>query len=74
LNLKASVHFAITASQLDANLELTSTTIPIHLLPHYNFGRIVGIDDIQIFICFPDLRKYNIESTNTFLSSRDQDL
>ena len=74
LNLKASIHFAILASRLDANQELILTAILIHLLPYYCFGRIVGMDDIQIFICFPDLRKYDVESSNTFLSSRDQDL
>lgn len=32
------------------------------------------MDDIQIFICFPDLRTYDMDSSNTLLSSRDQDL
>jgi hypothetical protein len=32
------------------------------------------MDDLQIFICFPDLRKYDLSSTDTFLSVQDQDL
>jgi len=73
LNLKASIYFAIATSWLDTNFELTTTTILLHLLLYYSFSWIVGMDNIQIYIYFPNLRKYNIESS-TFLSTRDQDL
>jgi hypothetical protein len=74
LNLIASIHFALSTTYLDANQEPTSTTIPIHLLPHYCFGRLVRMDNMVLYICFPELREFDTYHASTFLSTQDQDL
>jgi hypothetical protein len=74
LNLSASIHFAVCTTQLNAQQELTSIAIPIHLLPHYCLGRIVNMDDMHIFICFPNLHESSSYSSSNCLSIEDQEL
>lgn len=76
LNLSASVHFAIPTAQLDPTTSqgVALASIPIHLLPHYCFGRLVNMEDMLLYISFPNLRPYNLENNNTIMSTEDQDL
>ena len=74
-NLAASVHFAICDSTIDADAaEVVVDSVPLHLVPHYAFGQMVGLPDVLIYIFFPMLRHDVEYKTSSYLSNEDQDI
>lgn len=73
-NLTASVHFAICDPTIDNNNEVVVDSVPLHLVPHYAFGQMVGLPDVVVYVFFPSLRREAEYKTSTHLSDNDQDI
>jgi hypothetical protein len=75
---KQGIRFNVTPyiiSSLDSDIHLTLLTptsndrtrrIPLHMVPHYQFGRVVGYEDVTLYLFFPYL--YERRKANNYLN------
>jgi hypothetical protein len=55
-DLQSDLHLrSIPVTYLDANGKQHQVHRPVHQIPHYTFGRIVGFEDISLYLLFPNL-------------------
>ncbi|KAH7337345.1 hypothetical protein BKA66DRAFT_555306 [Pyrenochaeta sp. MPI-SDFR-AT-0127] len=75
---KQGIRFNVTPhiiSNLDSDIHLTLLTptsngrtrrVPLHMVPHYQFGRLVGYEDVTLYLFFPYL--YKRRKANNYLN------
>ncbi|KAF9882577.1 hypothetical protein FE257_006752 [Aspergillus nanangensis] len=69
-DLQSGLHLdPISVQYLDADGRAHTVRRPVHQVPHYTFGRLVGFEDISIYLLFPRLYRENQQSSRL----RDQD-
>jgi hypothetical protein len=74
LNLNADIHFGLRVPSYNKRGVLTQRYEPLHKIPHYCFGSLIGMETILLFIFFPGLHiESNYENT-TYLSKEDHQL
>ncbi|KAM6506729.1 hypothetical protein FALCPG4_018848 [Fusarium falciforme] len=55
-DLQSDLHLrSIPVTYLDANGKQHQVHRPVHQIPHYTFGRVVGFEDISLYLLFPNL-------------------
>ncbi|KAI5463921.1 hypothetical protein BGZ63DRAFT_352264, partial [Mariannaea sp. PMI_226] len=55
-NLQSDLHLqSIPVTYLDANGKQHQVHRSVHQIPHYTFGRVVGFEDISLYLLFPSL-------------------
>ncbi|KAH7232472.1 hypothetical protein B0J15DRAFT_409178 [Fusarium solani] len=55
-DLQSDLHLrSIPVTYLDANGKQHQVHRPVHQIPHYTFGRVVGFEDISLYFLFPNL-------------------
>ncbi|KAH7344244.1 hypothetical protein BKA66DRAFT_555043 [Pyrenochaeta sp. MPI-SDFR-AT-0127] len=74
LNLAADIHFSLSVSAYDKRNEVTQRNVPLHKIPHYCFGSVVGLESLFIYIFFPSLRLESQYRHSNFLGTQDQEL
>ncbi|RSL82713.1 hypothetical protein CEP52_016900, partial [Fusarium oligoseptatum] len=69
-DLQSDLHLrSIPVTYLDGSGKQHQVHRPVHQIPHYTFGRVVGFEDISLYLLFPNL--YREEQTCSKL--RDED-
>ncbi|RSL80950.1 hypothetical protein CEP52_017299 [Fusarium oligoseptatum] len=51
----SNLAIAKRVTYLDANGKQHQVHRPVHQIPHYTFGRVVGFEDISLYLLFPNL-------------------
>ena len=74
LNLAADIHFGLRIPVYNTRGVLTQKYTPLHKIPHYCFGTIVGMDSLYILIFFPALYLESDYEHTTYLSNQDEQL
>jgi hypothetical protein len=74
LNLAADIHFGLEVPAYNSHGDLTKKFMPLHKIPHYCFGSIIGIESLFIYIFFPTLYLSSQHKHSTYLSHQDQEL
>ena len=55
-DLQSSLHMTTKAAHfVDSHGHAHNVRRPLHQLPHYTFGRLIGLEDVSIYILFPRL-------------------
>ncbi|RSL86279.1 hypothetical protein CDV31_016424 [Fusarium ambrosium] len=55
-DLQSDLHLrSIPVTYLDGNGKQHQVHRPVHQIPHYTFGRVVGFEDISLYLLFPNL-------------------
>ena len=63
-DLKSSLHLAKRRVQYsDGQGRLHSVLRPVHEIPHYTLGRLVGFEDVSIYVLFPRLYREEQQSS-----------
>jgi hypothetical protein len=69
-DLRTDLHLRpILVTYIDAEGVPHQVHRPVHQVPHYTFGRIVGLEDVSLYLLFP--RLYRVEQTCSKI--RDED-
>ncbi|RSL84143.1 hypothetical protein CDV31_016741 [Fusarium ambrosium] len=69
-DLQSDLHLrSIPVTYVDGSGKQHQVHRPVHQIPHYTFGRVVGFEDISLYLLFPNL--YREEQTCSKL--RDED-
>jgi hypothetical protein len=59
-NLQSDLHLnPILVQYLDLNGQAHTIRRPIHQVPHSTFGRLIGFEDISLYLLFPRLYHEN---------------
>ncbi|KAN0095005.1 hypothetical protein V8E51_015716 [Hyaloscypha variabilis] len=74
LNLAADIHFGLRVPVYNGRDVLTQKYTPLHKIPHYCFGTVVGMDSLSILIFFPALHLESDHEHSTYLSEEDEQL
>lgn len=74
LNLKADIHFGLRVPGYTSNGKASLRYVPLHKVPHYCLGTLIGMSELQLFIFFPALHEESDYEHSTYLSSRDEQL
>jgi hypothetical protein len=74
LNFGGDVHFSLKVPTYDRHGDLAERYIPLHKVPHYCFGSLIGMESLFIYIFFPALHLESDYEHTTYLSSQDQQL
>jgi len=74
LNLAADIHFGLQVPVYNGRDVLTQKYTPLHKIPHYCFGTVVGMDSLSILIFFPALHLESDYEHSTYLSEEDEQL
>ncbi|KAN0108918.1 hypothetical protein V8E51_008660 [Hyaloscypha variabilis] len=74
LNLAADIHFGLRVPVYNGRDVLTQKYTPLHKIPHYCFGTVVGMDSLSILIFFPALHLESDHKHSTYLSEEDEQL
>jgi hypothetical protein len=63
-DLKSSLHLAKRRVQYsDSHGHLHSVLRPVHEIPHYTLGRLVGFEDVSLYLLFPRLYREEQQSS-----------
>ncbi|EKJ68583.1 hypothetical protein FPSE_11241 [Fusarium pseudograminearum CS3096] len=55
-DLQSDLHLrSIPVTYTDMNGKLHQVHRPVHHIPHYTFGRLIGFEDISLYLLFPNL-------------------
>ncbi|EWZ79008.1 hypothetical protein FOWG_16786 [Fusarium oxysporum f. sp. lycopersici MN25] len=55
-DLQSDLHLrSIPVTFLDTNGKQHQVHRPVHQIPHYTFGRVIGFEDISLYLLFPNL-------------------
>jgi hypothetical protein len=74
LNLSADIHFGLKVPSYNNRGVLTRKFAPLHKIPHYCFGSVIGMEGLLIFVFFPALHAESDYEHSTYLSKQDQEL
>ena len=74
LNLSADIHFGLKVPSYNKRGVLTRKFAPLHKIPHYCFGSVIGMEGLLIFVFFPALHAESDYEHSTYLSKQDQEL
>jgi hypothetical protein len=74
LNLNADIHFAMRVPAYNSRGDLVEREFPLHHIPHYCFGSVIGMESLLLFVFFPALRLESQYKHTTYLSNNDQEL
>ena len=74
LNLTADIHFGLKVPGYTLQGRSSEIYVPLHKIPHYCFGTVIGMEELLMFIFFPALRKESDHEHTTYLSKNDQEL
>jgi hypothetical protein len=74
LNLNADIHFGLRVPSYNKRGDLIQRYEPLHKIPHYCFGSLIGMETILLFIFFPGLHTDSDYEHTTFLSKEDYQL
>jgi hypothetical protein len=74
LNLDADIHFGLKVPSYNKRGILTQKYAPLHKIPHYCFGSIIGMEGLLMFVFFPALHVESDYEHSTYLSKQDQEL
>ncbi|TGO31559.1 hypothetical protein BHYA_0526g00010 [Botrytis hyacinthi] len=74
-NIKSDIHFGLRMRKYNDRGILTREYTPLHKIPHYCFGSVIGIETLYIFIFFPNLHlESDYYKHSTYLSKQDDEL
>jgi hypothetical protein len=68
LNLAADIHFGLRVPAYNNRDVLTQKYTPLHKIPHYCFGTVIGMDSLSILIFFPALHLESNYEHSTYLT------
>ena len=74
LNLTADIHFGLRVPSYNQRGVLARKYAPLHKIPHYCFGSLMGIEGLNLLIFFPALHAESDYEHSTYLSRQDRDL
>jgi hypothetical protein len=74
LTIDADIHFGLRAPVYNKRGVLTTTYIPLHKLPNYCIGNVVGMTPLFIYIFFPALHTESNYEHSNHLSNEDHEL
>ena len=74
LNLTADIHFGLKVRGYTANGRPSERYAPLHKVPHYCFGSVIGMSELLVFVFFPALHEESAYEHSTYLSKHDQQL
>lgn len=74
LNLTADIHFGLKVPGYTHQGRSSETYVPLHKIPHYCFGTVIGMEELLVFIFFPALHEESNHDHTTYLSKDDQQL
>lgn len=74
LNLTADIHFGLRVSTYTDRGTLAQNYVPLHKVPHYCFGTVVGMEALSVFVFFPSLYQQSDHEHSSYLSKRNQQL
>jgi hypothetical protein len=74
LNLAADIHFGLKVPVYNKRGVLTQAYAPLHKIPHYCFGTILGMETLLMYVFFPALHRDSDYEHSTYLSKQDQEL
>ena len=74
LNLSGDIHFGLKVPTYTHRGDLAEKYVPLHKIPHYCFGSVLGMESLFIYIFFPALHAEREHGPSTYLSSQDQQL
>jgi hypothetical protein len=74
LNLDADIHFGLKVPSYNKRGVLTQKYAPLHKIPHYCFGSVIGMESLLMFVFFPALHLESDYEHSTYLSKQDQEL
>ena len=74
LNLNTDIHFGLKVSGLTSRGAPSKRYAPLHKIPHYCFGTLIGMEEMLLFIFFPALHAESDYEHTTYLSKQDQQL
>lgn len=74
LNLASDIHFGLRVPVYNSRGVLTQKYTPLHKVPHYCFGTLIGMDSVSILVFFPALHLESDHEHSTYLSGQDEQL
>ena len=74
LNLTADINFGLKVRGYTANGRPSERYAPLHKVPHYCFGSVIGMSELLVFVFFPALYEESDYEHSTYLSKHDQQL
>jgi hypothetical protein len=74
LNLTGNIHFGLKVPGHTNRGNASERYVPLHKIPHYCFGSVIGMNELLMFIFFPCLHEDSDHEHSTYLSHRDQEL
>lgn len=74
LNLSADIHFGLKVHSYTAKGNPSETFAPLHKVPHYCFGSVIGMSELLVFVFFPTLHEESSYEHSTYLSQHDHQL
>lgn len=75
LNLDANIYFSLTVSVYNRRGDLATRNLPLHRIPYYCFGSVVGsTKSLLLLIFFLELYLESQYEHSTYLSKQDQQL
>ena len=74
LNLAADIHFGLSVPSYSKRGVVTPKYEPLHRIPHYCFGSLMGMETLLLFIFFPGLHLESNYEHTTYLSREDYEL
>ena len=74
LNLAADIHFGLRVPVYNKRGVLKHEYTPLHKIPHYCFGTVIGMDSLSVLVFFPALHLESDYEHSTYLSKQDEEL
>jgi hypothetical protein len=74
LNLTADIHFGLRVPSYNIRGARIEKHTPLHKIPHYCFGSLIGMTVVDILFFFPMLHADSDHEHSTFLSKEDHEL
>lgn len=74
LNLTADIHFGLKVRSYTDQGRPSARYAPLHKVPHYCFGTIIGMSELHLLIFFPALHEESDYEHSNYLSKHDQQL
>lgn len=74
LNLTGDIHFGLKVPGYTSRNNPSLRYVPLHKIPHYCFGSVIGMSGLLMFIFFPALHKESDHQHTSYLSKRDEQL
>lgn len=66
-NLQSSLHLdPISVQYVDSTGQAHNVCRPVHQVPHYTFGRLIGFEDLSVYLLFPRLYREEQQSSRLF--------